>query len=110
VREERGVDLGKLKVAERELEMAFTLIELLKRPFDPSEYKDHYREALAQVIEAKLEGKEVVTSPPAAEARVFDLAEALKRSVAAAKKGKPKAPTGARARPARARRRTRKVG
>lgn len=110
VREERGVDLGKVKVAERELDMAFTLIELLKRPFDPSEYKDHYREALAQVIEAKLEGKEVVTSPPTEEARVFDLAEALKRSVEAAKKGKPKAPAGARTRPARTRRRTRKVG
>lgn len=110
VREEHGVDLGKVKVAERELDMAFTLIELLKRPFDPSEYKDHYREALAQVIEAKLEGKEVVTSPPTEEARVFDLAEALKRSVEAAKKGKPKAPAGARTRPARTRRRTRKVG
>lgn len=89
--------------------MAFTLIELLKRPFDPSEYKDHYREALAQLIEAKLEGKQVVTSPTA-EARVFDLADALKRSVAAAKKGKPKSPAGTRARPARTRRRTRKVG
>jgi DNA end-binding protein Ku len=110
IREERGVDLDKVKVSERELEMAFTLIELLKRPFDPSEYKDHYREALAQLIEAKLEGKEVVTAPPTAQTGVFDLAEALKRSVEAAKKGKPKAPASTRPRPARARRRTRKVG
>jgi DNA end-binding protein Ku len=107
IRQERGIDLDKVKVSAREMEMAFTLIELLKRPFDPSEYKDHYREALAQLIEAKLEGKEVATSPPTAEARVFDLAEALKRSVEAAKKAK-KAPAGTRARPAR--RRTRKVG
>lgn len=110
IRQEHGVDLDKVKVSERELEMAFTLIELLKRPFDPTEYKDHYREALAELIEAKLEGKEVVTSPPTAQARVFDLADALKRSVEAAKKGKPKAPASTRARPARARRRTRKVG
>jgi DNA end-binding protein Ku len=110
IREERGVDLDKVKISERELDMAFTLIELLKRPFDPSEYKDHYREALAELIEAKLEGKQVVTSPPTTQARVFDLAEALKRSVEAAKKGKPKAPASTRARPARARRRTRKVG
>lgn len=110
IRQERGIDLDKVKVSERELDMAFTLIELLKRPFDPSEYKDHYREALAQLIEAKLEGKQVVTSPPTAEAGVFDLAEALKRSVAAAKKGKAKAPAGTRARPARTARRTRKVG
>jgi DNA end-binding protein Ku len=110
IRQERGVDLDKVKVSERELEMAFTLIELLKQPFDPSEYKDHYREALARLIEAKLEGKQVVTSPAAADTRVFDLAEALKRSVEAAKKGKPKPPARARARPARATRRTRKAG
>jgi DNA end-binding protein Ku len=109
IRQERGLDLNKVKVSERELDMAFTLIELLKRPFDPSEYKDHYREALAQLIEAKLEGKQVVTSPPA-KTRVFDLAEALKRSVEAAKKGKPKPAARTRARPARASRRTRKVG
>jgi DNA end-binding protein Ku len=110
LREERGVDLGKVKVSDREMDMAFTLIDLLKRPFDPSEYKDHYREALAQLIEAKLEGKQVVSAPPTKEARVFDLADALKRSVEAAKKGKPKAAARTRARPARAARRTRKVG
>src|SRR4026209_2893203 len=57
IRQERGVDLDKVKVSDRELDMAFTLIELLKKPFDPSEYRDHYREALAQLIEGKLEGK-----------------------------------------------------
>ena len=113
IREERGVDLDKVKVSERELEMAFTLIELLKKPFDPSEYRDHYREALAELIEAKLEGKEAVSAPPPREARVFDLADALRRSVEAAKKGgKPKAPARAGARTTRKRRtrRTRKVG
>jgi DNA end-binding protein Ku len=109
VRLERGVDLGNVKVADRELEMAFTLIDMFRKPFDPSEYQDHYREALAQLIEAKLEGKQVVKAPPAREAKVFDLADALRRSVEAARKGaKPKPPARARARPAR--RRTRKVG
>jgi DNA end-binding protein Ku len=110
IRQERGIELSKVKVSERELEMAYTLIELLKQPFDPSEYKDHYREALAELIEAKLEGRQVVTSPPTREAKVIDLAEALKRSVEAAKKGRPKPPARARPRPARAARRTRKVG
>jgi DNA end-binding protein Ku len=109
VRQDRGVDLDKGKVSDRELDMAFTLIELLKKPFDPSEYRDNYREALAQVIEAKLEGRQVVTAPAARETGVIDLAEALKRSVEAAKKGsKPKTAARARTRPAR--RRTRKVG
>src|SRR6185312_2730669 len=110
IRQERGVDLDKVKVSDRELDMAFTLIELLKRPFDPSEYRDHYREALAQLIEGKLEGKEVKSAAPAKGTRVLDLAAALKRSVEEAKKGKPKAPARARAaHPARTRR-TRKVG
>jgi DNA end-binding protein Ku len=110
IRQERGIDIDKVKVSERELDMAFTLIELLKKPFDPSEYRDHYREALAELIEAKLEGKQqVVSAPPSRDTGVLDLADALKRSVEAAKKGgKPKAPAR-RARPTRTRR-TRKVG
>ena len=87
IRQEREVDLGKVKVSERELDMAFMLIDILRRPFDPSEYQDHYREALAELIEAKLEGKKVVKSPPARESKVINLADALKRSVEAARKG-----------------------
>jgi DNA end-binding protein Ku len=108
IREQPEVDLAKTRVTERELEMAFTLIDLLRKPFEPEEYKDHYREALNQLIEAKLEGREVVTSPAAREAKVFDLADALRKSVEAAKKGKPKRAKRPRARPA-ARRATRKV-
>jgi DNA end-binding protein Ku len=111
IRMERSMDLDNVKVAERELEMAFTLMDILRKPFDPNEYQDHYREALAQLIEVKLEGKQVAKAPPSREAKVFDLADALKRSVEAAKKGaKPKPPARARARPSRPPRRTRKVG
>jgi DNA end-binding protein Ku len=67
--------------------MAFKLIDLLRKPFEPEEYHDHYREALAELIDAKLEGKEVVTSPPPKDTKVIDLADALARSVAAARKG-----------------------
>jgi DNA end-binding protein Ku len=91
---ERQVDLSAVKIREKELEMAFALIELLRKPFKPEEYHDHYREALAELIEAKLEGKEVVTAPPARDTKVIDLAEALARSVAAARKT-PKAARGA---------------
>jgi DNA end-binding protein Ku len=111
IRLERTVDLDRVKVSDRELEMAFTLMDILRKPFDPSEYHDHYREALAELIEAKLEGKQVVKAPPARETKVIDLADALKRSVEAARKGaKPKPPARARARPSRPPRRTRKVG
>src|SRR5215207_4125165 len=110
VRQERGVDIGKGKVSDRELDMAFTLIELLKKPFDPAEYRDHYREALAQVIEAKLEVKQVVSAPPTRDSGVLDLADALKRSVEAAKKGSKPKPAARQQRTRPARRRTRKVG
>jgi DNA end-binding protein Ku len=105
------VDLDGAKVSERELDMAFTLIELLRKPFEPEEYHDTYREALAQLIEAKLEGREVVKAPPARDAKVIDLADALRKSVEAARKGgKSKAASkSAVRRPARSARRTRKV-
>jgi DNA end-binding protein Ku len=112
IREERGMDLGAVKVSDRELEMAFTLIDIFRKPFDPSEYHDHYREALAELIEAKLEGKQVVKAPAPRDTRVIDLADALKRSVEAAKKeaAKPKPPARARSRATRPARRPRKVG
>jgi DNA end-binding protein Ku len=113
VRKDTGVDLADVRVNDKELDMAFTLIDLLRKPFEPEDYHDHYREALEQLIEAKLEGKEVVTSPEAEQTKVIDLADALRRSVEAARKGgkeraaaRTKASRGRQARPAR---RTRKV-
>jgi DNA end-binding protein Ku len=110
IRSQPGIDLGSVKVSDRELDMAFTLIDIFRKPFEPGEYRDNYREALAELIEAKLEGKQVVKAPAARETGVLDLAEALKRSVDAAKKdqGKPKPPARARSRSRT--RRTRKVG
>ena len=108
VREQPEMDLDKVKITDRELDMAFTLIDLLRKPFDPEEYKDQYREALTQVIDAKLEGREVVESPAPKESKVIDLADALRKSVEAAKKSKPKRAARPRTRPA-ARRATRKV-
>ena len=93
------VDTGGAKVSDRELDMADTLIELLRKPFEPDEYHDHYREALSQLIEAKLEGRDVVKAPQARETKVIDLADALRKSVEAARKGgkaKPAAKPAAR--------------
>jgi DNA end-binding protein Ku len=93
--EVRTPDFGFLdedvEVRPQELAMAGSLIETLSGEFDPSQYKDSYREALQAVIEAKVEGREVVQ--PAAEqptsGTVVDLMAALRASVDAAKKGKP---------------------
>ncbi len=85
IRVQKGTEVPQVDVSKRELDMAFTLIDLLHEEFEPEKYKDEYREALMQVIQAKLEGEEVaeVAPPPA---RVTDLMGALKASVEAAKK------------------------
>lgn len=80
------IDLGDVKVSPAEMKMAEALIELLQDDFKPEEYRDEYREALQQVIDAKLDGTEVEAPEVARPAKVTDLMSALKASVAAAKK------------------------
>ena len=77
---------GEVKINPKELEMAKALIESLAESFDPSRYKDEYREAVMKVVRAKMEG-EVIEAPEAPQpAKVMDLMEALRQSVEAAKK------------------------
>ena len=81
-----------VKINPKELEMAKALIESLADSFEPDRYQDNYKEALMQVVEAKVAGQETVAAPePEAAPRVMDLMEALKASVEAAKKSKPAA-------------------
>ncbi len=93
--EVRTPDFGFLdedvEVRPQELAMAGSLIETLTGEFDASQYKDEYREALQAVIEAKVEGREVVqpTESQPTSGTVVDLMAALRASVEAAKKGGP---------------------
>ena len=80
-----GVDVS-AKIRGQELEMAKQLIESLSGEWNPEEYSDEYREALLQIVEAKLNGQEIEVVAPEPTAKVVDLMEALKASVAAAKK------------------------
>jgi DNA end-binding protein Ku len=84
-----GVDVS-AKIRPNELEMAQTLIENLTADWDPMEFKDDYREALLRIVEAKINGEEIEIVEAEPTAKVVDLMEALKASVAAAKK-EPKA-------------------
>lgn len=79
------------EVADRELRIATQLIELLKTDWNPSEYRDSYRERVLELIEEKA-GREQIVAAPEPETRrteVADLMEALKASVEAAKAKKP---------------------
>jgi DNA end-binding protein Ku len=73
-------------VKEKELALAQSLVEALAGEFQPEKYKDSYRENLLQLIEAKKEGKEVVATPEPRQEKVVDILEALKASLAVAKK------------------------
>ncbi|MEU7692043.1 Ku protein [Microbispora hainanensis] len=76
-----------IDVRPQELKMAESLIETMVADFDPTQYTDAYREALQEVIEAKVAGKEVVApETPAEEGPAVDLMAALRASVEAAKR------------------------
>ncbi|HEX8003142.1 MAG TPA: Ku protein [Mycobacteriales bacterium] len=79
-----------VEVRSQELAMAGTLIESLSGEFDPMEHHDRYREALEEVIEAKVAGHELVAAPARADegGAVVDLMAALRASVDAAKAGR----------------------
>jgi DNA end-binding protein Ku len=86
----REVDFGDVdvhvKVRTQELEMARTLIENLTSGWNPEEFTDEYRQALLRIVEAKVSGEEIEVIEEAPAGKVVDLMEALKASVAAAKK------------------------
>lgn len=79
-----------IKIRSQELAMAESLIESMSGDFDPEQYTDDYRQALQEVIEAKVEGREVVEQPVEEEetGSVVDLMAALRASVDAAKKSR----------------------
>ncbi len=77
-------------IHDNEMKMAVSLIDNMTSEFNIDEYRNEYQEALKKLIEAKMEGKEVV-SPPEAQSNIIDLMEALKASVEATREDKAEA-------------------
>src|SRR5215468_11904498 len=81
-------------VRSQELKMAASLIDTMTEDFDPSAFKDAYREALEALVQAKIEGNEVVRPaggiPAEKPGGPADLTETLRASVAAAKANREK--------------------
>jgi DNA end-binding protein Ku len=85
------VEMDKLHVprktepSKKELNMAKTLIDSMSSKWDPSKYRDDYREALMEVIEEKVEagGKEIAAKPKQAPkpTKVIDLVSVLQKSL-----------------------------
>jgi len=85
----RGIDdipLGDAELEKAELKLAVQLIEqIASEEFHPENYKDEVKERIEAAIQRKVEGQEV-TAEPAEEpqAKIIDLMEALKASLASA--------------------------
>ncbi len=83
IREARFAEVEKdVESSEQDYKMASMLIDSLTEDFDPSQYRDTYRDALMAAVGEKIEGREVVAPAAPDEApQVVDLTEALKRSL-----------------------------
>ncbi|MGH7428288.1 MAG: Ku protein, partial [Candidatus Methylomirabilaceae bacterium] len=104
VRDFGEIDKGQdAKIKSGELDLAVRLIdELSNGEFKPEEYKDDYRMRVLDMVNQKVEGKEVtLVGPQVQRAQVIDIMDALKQSLA--KRGpKEKRPAAAKTKRAEA--------
>ena len=84
-------ELEQTELKKQEIDLTKSLLQAFRKDdFSMAEFKDTYVERLSQLIEAKAQGKEVTSPPPSEEPQVINLMDALKKSVAAAKRGADK--------------------
>ena len=80
-------EVTKVEVAPAEVKLAKTLTDAMAaKDFDITAYKDSYTDNLTALIEAKINGKEVMAPPAEEVPQVINLMEALQRSVEATRK------------------------
>lgn len=78
----------------QELAMASSLVDSMAADFHPDEFTDNYREALQEVIDAKVAGREVVApeAEPEEKGAAIDLMAALRASVDRARQARGEEP------------------
>jgi DNA end-binding protein Ku len=80
-------DTATFEFSDKERDLAERLVDQLSTDeFEPEKYKDDYADRVRAAVEQKVAGKEVVVSAEAPRAQIIDLFEALKKSIAEAKK------------------------
>jgi DNA end-binding protein Ku len=77
-----------MKIKGEMLDLAKHIIDTKSGTFDPSAFDDRYDAALAELVKAKAEGREIEKPKRKREGKVIDLMEALRESAAASGKGK----------------------
>jgi len=70
-----------IQPTKKELELGKKLMEGMVKEFEPSEYKDEYKERLKEAIGAKIEGKEIKGVKKRSGVSAAELMEALTRSI-----------------------------
>ncbi len=75
-------ELADCEANEEERALAMTLVDQrTQHQFDPTHYKDQYAEKLTQLVDAAVNGKQLVAAPADEPRQVLSLLEALKASV-----------------------------
>jgi len=77
-------ELAEIEVKEDELKLAKTLVASMTKPLSKIEMKDKYQDALKNIIDSKIKGKEIVTYEEE-DRPVIDIMSALKASIDNAK-------------------------
>ncbi|MCD8140620.1 MAG: Ku protein [Planctomycetaceae bacterium] len=97
-----------------EMEMADCIVSGMEKPFEPAAFENHYQKRLRDLIESKIEGREIALPKESAGNNVINLMDALKASVDElhldAKKPARSRKPAAKAAPAARRGRAQKVG
>lgn len=75
---------------DNEVKMAVNLINSLSAEFQPEKYNDTYRQALMEVIQARIAGEAVAVPEKTEAGKVVDLMEALKASIELAREERDK--------------------
>ncbi|NII09744.1 Ku protein [Oleiagrimonas sp. C23AA] len=94
-----GAGKAGLKISERELSMAAKLVKSMQEDFEPSDYRDEYRDKLGKLIEKRLADKDVVEPETGDDdddgkqddGKVVDFMALLKKSIADNKRQPAKA-------------------
>jgi DNA end-binding protein Ku len=85
---EAFADMSDLKIEGEMLDLAKHIINTKAGTFDPKSFDDRYEAALAELVKAKMEGRDVRITKPKEPAKVVNLLDALRRSAEAMGAGK----------------------
>jgi len=83
-------DLPDLKIKGEMLDLAQHIIDTKAGDFDPRAFDDRYDQALAELVKAKMEGREIKAPKRPKETKVVNLMDALRRSAGASGKAAKK--------------------